>query len=533
MLSQPKVIRKWANEGQQWLIERGAAPTLLAGGINSGKTVGAVLKLLALLHKYPGSRAAVVRRSYSQLLKTTMETFYQWCTPAMYKPHGNRTEAVLDLNNGSRVYFIHLDQPASLDLLAGLELNFVYVSQAEEIEEKAWDLLDVRVGRWKGAVVPQEEIDEVGGAENWPWRNEEGELVPPRYIFAESYVTDEAHWLYDRFAEESPNRAKWKALGYESKIVWSETNIYAIKATLDAALAKDEDYLRRFVRPVWGNPEGKIFRIDPMSKLEHSEWLMQRLMRMKLHRSLDHGEFVATVCGWHATDADGNIFTYREYYQDDALVSHHRNMIYEYSKEDALGSGMLPRYTSQLADPSIFNNNRGRSLDEKPSWSVADEYTDTKIMPRETAVFWQPAENGEEATRSRLKEYLRIDPNHRHPVTGKLGAPHLYFVMKGPNYPRGCDMIVKQINAQQRVKAKVGDREVWLDARNDKIVDHGYDMEKYFVVSRPTLGPMLQVRPTTPGEIPVSDYENASSYTRSRKQLEARKQGVGVRGYGH
>jgi len=215
---QTRTIKKWANEGQQWLVERGAAPTYLAGGINSGKTVGCCLKMIALVVKYPNSRAAIIRRSKTQLQKTTMETWYQWCLPQLYN-RGHRTEDALTLNNGSKIYFIHLDQSNSLDLLAGLELNFAYPSQWEEISEKATDLLDVRIGRWTGAVIPQEDFDAFGGKENWPWKSEEGECVPPRYLFGEGYVTDEGHFLYDRFAPDSPNREKWARLGYESRIV--------------------------------------------------------------------------------------------------------------------------------------------------------------------------------------------------------------------------------------------------------------------------------------------------------------------------
>jgi len=431
------------------------------------------------------------------------------------------------------VYFIHLDQPDSLNLLAGLELNFAYPSQVEELTEKAWDLLDVRIGRWTGAVIPQEDFDSVGGIENWPWKSPAGVCVPPRYLFCEGYVTDESHWLYDRFAEESPNREKWKAQGYECKIVWSEDNVHAIRATVDAALAKDDDYIRRYVRPEWGNPEGKIFRVDPMSKLEPSPYVIEKILRtMKLHRSLDHGEFNPTACGWHATDHDKNIITYREYYQADALVSYHRRAIFDLSKEDSSNGAVAPKYYSQLADPSIFSNSRGRTATTKPSWSVADEYTDTRIMDRETVIAWTPSENDEVATRSRMKEYLKIDPNHRHPFTGRLGAPHLYFVKKTPDYPNGCDKIIRDINAQQRVRSKAGDREIFLDQRDESIVDHGYDMEKYFVISRPSLGPMLPVEPPAPGEMRVADYEAASDRVRARRRLEERRLGVGRYGYG-
>jgi len=529
-----RTIKKWANEGQQWVFERGAAPTLLAGGINSGKTVGCVIKSLTLLDKYKNSRLAVVRRSYTQLLKTTMETWYQWCSPRMYDK-GGRTEAILTLNNGSKIYFIHLDQPDSLDLLAGLELNFAYISQMEEISEKAFDLLDVRVGRWTGAVIPEEDYAQFGGVENWPWKSQEDDVcVPPRYIYGEGYVTDEAHWLYDRFAEESPNREKWRALGYESKIVNSEQNIYAIKANIDAALSKDDDYIRRYVRPVWGNPEGRIFTIDPSSILEPEPWLIERITRtMKLHRSLDHGDFAPTVCLWHGTDYDGNIFTYREYYQGDELISNHRQAIFELSKADFGGNfDGIPRYHSNLADPSITGKSRGRTATSKPEWSVYDDYTDTKLMPKETVIRWTESVNDPVATVSRMKEYLKVDPNHIHPVTKKKGAPHLYFIKATNDYPHGCRYTLRDIRAQMRPKAKIGDREIWLDGRDDTIIDHGYDAEKYFVISRPSLGPMQPEEPLPLGTIKISDYEKASEYIRYRKRLQERRLGVAKSGWG-
>lgn len=523
-----KHIKKWANEGQQWLFERGAKPTLLVGGINSGKTVGCSLKGIGLLTEYPGSRLAVVRRSYTQLVKTTMETWYQWCLPEFYEKKGSRNESVLNFNNGSRVYFIHLDQPNSLDLLAGLELNFAYVSQVEEISEKAWDLLDVRIGRWTGAKVPPEAIMKAGGIDKWEWKSEDGDvIIPPRYLFAEGYVTDEGHWLYNRFSPDSPERAKWEKLGYESRIVFSEDNTYAVKATVEASLSKDDDYIRRYVRPQWGNPEGKIFKIDPQSILVPTPALVERILRtMKLHRSLDHGEFSPTCCGWHATDYDGNIFTYREYYKGDALVSTHRQNIFELSKEDG------GKYHSNLADPTIDSNNRGRTLTSKPTWSVLDEYQDSRIMPLETVIRWSLSQNDEMATRSRMKEYLRVDANHKNPITGKMGAPHLYFLKKTPDYPNGCDHILREIGSQMRVKSKVGDREVWLDQRDDNIVDHGYDMEKYFVISRPSLGPEIKVETLAPGEMRVADYERASeAQSRFRKKLQQRRDQSGY-GYG-
>jgi hypothetical protein len=524
-----KIIKNWANEKQAWLYHRGPYPTLLVGGQTSGKTTGCVLKALTLLQTYPGSRIAVIRRSATQLSKTTMESFFQWCAPAFYRPYGgfNQNSGVLDFNNGSRAYFLHLDQPDSLDVLAGLDLNFAYVSQVEEISEKAWDLLDVRCGRWTGAQIPDEILDAYpGGRAAWPWRSEDDPdiRVPPRYVFAEGYVTDETHWLYQRFADESPVRAKWKAQGYACKIVESVENRFAIKAVVDSLYAKDEDYVRRYVKPRWGNPEGAIFSISPLSLLQPSPALLNRIRHtMKWHRSLDHGDSAPTCCAWLAIDSDSNVFVVREHYKENLLVTQHRRAIFELGKDD-------PPFLTNYADPSIFATSRGRTATEAPKWSIADEWRDQRIGDPQTAINWQRSQNDEFATRSRMKEFLFVDPNHRHPITNELGTPHLYFIVATPDYPNGCAEILKDIRAQRRKSvAIVGDVKVFTDDRDDTVRDHGYDALKYGLIMRPAPAALGAPPPTPPGQISIKDYEAAGADARKRRARGARSGGTGIR----
>ena len=343
-----KVVKDWANHQQAWIYLRGPAPSLLVGGQDSGKTTGCVLKGLTLLQTYAGSRLAIIRRSNVQLQKTVMETWFQWCAPGFYRPQGsfNQNTGVLDFNNGSRVYFLHLDQPDSLDVLAGLDLNFAYVSQVEEISEKAWDLLDVRIGRWTGAQIPQHILDAFpGGPTAWPWRSEEDPeiRVPPRYIFCEGYVTDETHWLFKRFADSDPvegvhehaDRARWRTKSYECKIVNSDENKYGIRAVTEALLSKDQDYVRRYVKPVWGNPEGTLFSISPLSLLEPTPELLNLIKHnMRLYRCMDHGDAAPVCVGWYGADHDGRVFFFREYYQGNLVVSQHRKALFELSTDD-------------------------------------------------------------------------------------------------------------------------------------------------------------------------------------------------------
>jgi len=455
--------------------------------VNSAKTTGAILKTVFLAETYPRSHIAVVRKTYKQLKATTMQSFFQLVDAGHYK-FGARSDqdGYLRLNNGTEVFFIHLDAENSLTMLSGLELNTAFVDQAEEISEKAWDILETRVGRWRYAEVPDAVIARYEASHDgrpWPYRAIDGHAMPPPYLFATAYATDEIHWLYERFAEESPAwRAHWRERGYQARRTESTDNRFALQANIDVLLNKDEAFVRRFVRGLWGNPEGRIFRVDPLSILEPDPALVAKIRNITLlHRSLDHADSGRTCCLWEGTDGEDNIFVYREYTASgpDQLVSKHRQEITRLSEGET--------YRSSLADPSIFHRTRGiQGLMHQRRWSVADEYLDTRILTPDTVIAWAPAENAEAVTRSRLREYLHVDPNHRHPVTGELGSPRLFFLKRTDEYPQGCERVILELKAQKFIQVdEINGRPVYSDERDETVSDDCYDALKYHVVSRP------------------------------------------------
>ena len=81
-------------------------------------------------------------------------------------------------------------------------------------------------------------------------------------------------------------------------------------------------------------------------------------------------------------------------------------------------------------------------------WSVADEYADVQSQPRETAIFWRPADNNELGTRNRINEYLRFDPDRIHPVTREPGSARLCFVKGTDTYPNGVQHILRKSSAE-------------------------------------------------------------------------------------
>lgn len=519
---------KWASPEQKDLFEAGPDPILAIGGFNAAKTWGCVLKLLRLHDMFPNSRSAIIRRQAKHMRKTTMETFYTLCPPSAYS-QGRRSDqdGICQLNNGSLIHFVHLDKPESIDILAGLELNFGFVDQAEQVIEKAWDTLDARLARWAQAIIPQWLLDKF--PEGWPWVNEENEPTPPPYLFATANPPEtEDHWLFTRFADESEERDHWRSEGYRMIRMTTDSNRYASKTNIRKMRSKGPAFVKRFVEGLWSSPEGTIFEISPLSILDPHPVLLKRIRdHMHLHRSLDHGDSSPTCVLWEATDHDDNIFFYREYYQANTLVSKHRQVVYDLSKADipSYSEFLTPRYHSEIADPSIFAISRGRSAKSGPTWAVADEWTDTDILPEKTVVRWTPApiprtesETYELATRSRMKEYLAEDPDHRHPITGKLGAPHAYFIRQTESYPHGCFYVIKEIRGQRR--KKTGEREgtpVYGEERQEGIPDHAYDTAKYHIISRPS--PTRLVKRVDPNLINVRELMD---WTASRARARAR-----------
>jgi PBSX family phage terminase large subunit len=480
---------EWASPQQEAFVKAGPHPTLMLGGYGSAKTYGASMKLHRLIEKYPESRWAIIRRVHKHLKATTQVTF-DAMTPQWALKSRNDQDGTREFLNGSRVQFLGLDTEGSMGVLQGLEINGAFVDQAEEISEKTWDTIDARVGRW--TKLPK---------------------MPPRYLFATANPTDELHWLYERFAEESPQREQWKDKGYQTIVADSRSNKFLPQANLDVLLGKDDEFQRRFVRGEWGNPEGRIFNVDPLSYLEATPELLTKIQAgMHLHRSLDHGDSAPTACLWHATDGDGNIYVYREYYVPERLVSDHRRAISVLSAKEV--------YRSQFADPSIFHKTAQKYGGK---WAISDEYADTRVLPHETALFWAPADNAEMPSRSRIKEYLRVDPEHLHPITREKGSPRLFFVRKSSEYPNGCDRTILELKSQKRVKIEeAGGRDVYSDDRDDTVPDHAYDALKYFVISRPAV---MRETQKAAGVLTWKGYSNMMKKTSARKHGQRVKEG--------
>jgi hypothetical protein len=505
----------WASDTQAEAFRYGPFPQCASGGFGAGKTWDYCMKGLWLSDTFPRNRGVIARRVAKELRTTTMATFYKLCPPSAYARVGggrrNDQEGYLKLaGSGSEILFLHFEDPETQAMLRGLEINWFLIDQAEEapeIMEEVFDILLGRLSRWDVAQVPQWLLNqEQAAGREWAYINPRtGRPAPPPYAMIACNPDVELHWIYRRFHPESPERTEKKLpeldtttgeptgrmvsyadLGYRMFEMPSLENRFLSETNKQQLLAHDDAFLRRYVYGKWGIPEGAIHLIPPESLIPGDPDLLEYFRNAcTLHRTLDHGDSSPTCCLWWAVDKSGNVFCFREYYLPNALISSHRQNITSLSEYE--------RYEFNLADPSIFY--KVQKLGSAPStnnrehggkWSVADEYADVTNLPRQNAIFWQPADNNELGTRNRINEYLRVDPDRIHPITKQKGSPRLFFVAANESYPQGCVHCVRETRAQRRVKIGTDmGRPVFSDERDPNIVDHAHDPVRYFIASRP------------------------------------------------
>lgn len=482
----PTQIR-FASSAQEEAFNYGPFPLAASGGFGASKTYGLCLKAMYLSSIYPGNRGLIARKQVKKLEMTTMKTFFKVCPQEAYQ-YGSRSDQAkrLVLNNGSEIIWSQLDDSEILELLRGLEINWFIIDQAEEVSEEIFEVLLRRLGRWDQAEVPQYLIDaEHAAGREWPWMNgETGAPLPPTYAMIACNPDHELHWIYRRFHEKSPEWAEtYSKEGYKMIHFDSTKNIFLPNQNKDALLKGTREFVARFVRGEWGIPEGQIHKIDPMSILKMTPELEHYIFtQCKLSRTLDHGETSPTCCIWWALDKYGNLFAFREYYQPDRLISYHRQRIWELSHHKItkkVGGSVseeevLEVYASEIADPSIFNPRTQRGV----SVSVAEEYLEINEAKTDkySAIWWQRGDNNELGTRNRINELLKLDKEHKHPFSDKMGAPRLYFIERTSSWPHGCAELIRETRSARRIKVGTQDgKDVFSDDRDESIVDHAYD----------------------------------------------------------
>ncbi len=470
---------QFRNQAQRDFYYSTARNQCISGGFNNGKTFVGCLKILTLLLEFSNSRAVIARNTYSDLKKTTMQTFFSLCPSNMIESH-NEQDGKTVLKNGSVIHWLHLDK-VDENTLRGLEANFILVDQAEEVEEKVIDVLDARLGRWAFGIVPQNLLDL---NKEWPRDPFTNKPLLPSYHMLLTNPDNEWHWIYRKFHPLSLER---KERYFYCEGAWDPT--LGSYESYQNALEHDPEWVDKYVYGKWGRSSASIHYLPASGILEPTDELLE-LIKAKgnLSRVMDHGDSAPTCCLWFAA-LNGVYICYREYYVPNQVISVHRQSISDLSEGET--------YSSNYADPQIFKKTAQK---DGGFWSVSDEYLTNDLVNSKgekiPSLAWIAADNNEFATRNRINELLRPNLLRRHPITKDSPAIGLYFIKATNEYPYGCKQAISELGSQRKeLIGTIDGKSMYSDERDKNVVDHAYDPIRYFVAMHSSQPLKEQKRP--------------------------------------
>jgi hypothetical protein len=152
---------------------------VLEGPADTGKSRACLEKVFTAMTKYPGARAAFVRKTRKSLTATAMQTFERQVVPegACKLWQGEEYR----FPNGSKIYLFGLDDP---ERLKSAELDLAYVQEVSELERADWEILTTRVTGRGGTMPYQQIIADLNPREpNW-WMYERETSGKTTFLFA-------------------------------------------------------------------------------------------------------------------------------------------------------------------------------------------------------------------------------------------------------------------------------------------------------------------------------------------------------------
>jgi len=122
---------------------------LFGGAIRGGKTFIAMAIVFALCKIFPGSRWAVVRKSYTALRRNTLPAFNKLRPPNFIGPVNFSSWSAL-CRNGSEILFVPeaLKEDPDLNRFRGLEVNGFLPEEMNELDEGTFFKMVERAGTW-------------------------------------------------------------------------------------------------------------------------------------------------------------------------------------------------------------------------------------------------------------------------------------------------------------------------------------------------------------------------------------------------
>lgn len=329
--------------------------SLYSGGYGNGKTYALVIRALTLASQIEGSRGLLGRNTYGQLTESTITEFMQIC-PQDWIKQFHKKDMMVDLINGSRIYFRPVDAP---EKLLSLNLTWFGLDQMEQIAKHSWNIL----------------ISRLRQAE-----------MPVQYGFGVCNPGSTHHWIYKDFYLSGSDQHMHIDAPSSANPYLPEGYVQLMRDTYPEELAK------RYIDGEWGSFEGQIYsEFDPEHHVVEpftipDDW--------KVIVGMDHGYRNPTAFVFAAIDPELNVYIFNEHHMNNLRVSQHKEIVARMVKERLFFNGNVNGW---VADPSIFNRTQ-----EDGFQSIGSIYAE-----QPNSIVFMRGFNAKNAGIMKVKEYLK------------------------------------------------------------------------------------------------------------------------------
>jgi hypothetical protein len=481
---------------------------VFGGGYGNGKTAAAVVqKALLVARDYPGANILIARSTYPKLNDTIRKEFLKWCPPSWIKsfPRSKNSDNTCTLTNGSVINFRYIaqqgkgandgEQTTSNLLSATYDLIIVDQMEDPEIVEKDFDDL---LGRLRGnaryigndptmpMTGPRWFVICVNPTRNWVYRR----LIAPYLKYKKNGIID-PELLCVRYKRGHPKEDE-PVLDEEGKpkllISLVEGSTYTNSHNLG------EDFIEllesayrgqardRFLYGEWAAYEGLVYPsfselvhcIDPKTLFDYVQHIMNLGVVPTMLEAYDFGMSKPSCYLLAIKDRYKNILVLDGFYKptNEMYITEQQETIMELRYKWGL---LEDNYVH--ADPAT--SKRTIPVKDGPSKTVAKLFAEGKNPIR-----FRNADNSIAPGIIKMTQYLEPMPMHRHPITGELGSPHMY-------YNSDLTFIFSEMTSYYWKMDKDGSR---TDEPIDKN-DHAMDTNKYLLSKEPPLAQRIRVQP--------------------------------------
>lgn len=370
-------------------VEHGIKYIMFSGGIGNGKTFLCCWICLKVAIENPNIRIVIARNSFTNLKRTTMWVFLnEVFTPelrAILLKKYNKTDSLIELNNGSEIYFIDLENESKI---LGMEIGFAYIDEAKEIKKEVFEIL---LGRMR-------------------------QKCGTRQILLSTNPDTPQHYLYKLFFES--NDKDFKVIEAETK-----ENKYLPDDYLKTVYSLyTGTYLDRYLCGKWVGFEGLVYSefIPSIHLTDAIPYDNTSLQHFRFYRAIDWGYTNPAVCLFIAVDKDDNITVIDEIYITKTLIGEFITLIKQKQTDKNFDATFAdpsePAYIEECNQSGVYiqpaNNSVIGGIQKVKSMFGIDEKGITKLkimrncvnLIRELQLYrWQDSKDGKQEKEEPLK----------------------------------------------------------------------------------------------------------------------------------